>query len=315
MANKTLFLTINRPSPATEWGFEFIETEHKRLGSILVVQNVASSGPAYEAGILPGDILIGIDNSPITGRPLTYSIAIELLSQRTRNRIELQILRDPKNRVRKLKTYKITNSEAYRPIIMNRGVIPSVAQMDSGIRMPDNNIEQFLNEKAREQWAITKQTYRSIPIIEPKPKVRRDWPTGSYLKYMEGPGWHDPPKHIMVQEGKFKLLNQLGSTEGSPVHRQYNSPINLYSENNLQNSINLGSTGSSISPQPVYKMTTTKPETIDITNSPTYQFLQEERIQQQFRPPTSSYSAFNRTSPDPQQTPYFKTLMHTLNVS
>lgn len=44
---------------------------------------------------------------------------------------------------------------------MNRGVIPSVAQMDSGIRMPDNNIEQFLNEKAREQWAITKQVLTS----------------------------------------------------------------------------------------------------------------------------------------------------------
>lgn len=41
MANKTLFLTINRPSPSTNWGFEFIETEHKRLGSILVVQNVS----------------------------------------------------------------------------------------------------------------------------------------------------------------------------------------------------------------------------------------------------------------------------------
>ncbi|OTF82751.1 hypothetical protein BLA29_013438 [Euroglyphus maynei] len=65
-------------------------------------------------------------------------------------------------------------------------------------------------------------------------------------------------------------------------------------------------------------MTTTKPETIDITNSPTYQFLQEQRIQQQLRrtPTTSTYSAFNnRTSPDPQQTPYFKTLMNTLNVS
>ena len=45
---------------------------------------------------------------------------------------------------------------------MNRGVIPSVAQMDSGIRMPDNNIEQYLNEKAREQWAITKQVLKKI---------------------------------------------------------------------------------------------------------------------------------------------------------
>lgn len=59
-----------------------------------------------------------------------------------------------------VETYNITNSEAFRPIMMNRGVIPSVAQMDSGIRMPDNNIEQFLNEKAREQWAITKQVLK-----------------------------------------------------------------------------------------------------------------------------------------------------------
>ncbi|OTF71473.1 hypothetical protein BLA29_013592, partial [Euroglyphus maynei] len=63
---------------------------------------VASSSPAYEAGILPGDILIGVDNSPITGRPLTYSLANELIEHRSRNTIELQILRDPKNRVRKL---------------------------------------------------------------------------------------------------------------------------------------------------------------------------------------------------------------------
>lgn len=33
---------------------------------------------------------------------------------------------------------------------------------------------------------------------------------GSYLKYMEGPGWHDPPKVIQVQDpSKLKVLNEL----------------------------------------------------------------------------------------------------------
>lgn len=321
MATKTIFVKLSRKTTEEEWGFTLVETDHKPLRNVLIVQNVSESSPASEAGLCPGDFVLGVDNSPITGRPLTLEIAKKLLNQSTRNNIELQILRDPKNRHLRLKNYKIMSTDSFQPIQMNRGVIPSIAQMDSGVRLPDNNVSQYLNEKAREQWAITKQTYRSIPIIEPKPKVRRDWPMGSYLKYMEGPGWHDPPKHIQVQDPqKLKVLNQLNQAEGQPVyHRQYNSPINLYSENNLNSSLNLGSGGSptpgnSISPQPVFKLTTTKPETIDITNSPTYQFLQEERITAQHRPQVFS-SAFNRQSPEPQQSPYFRTLMNSLNVS
>lgn len=36
------------------------------------------------------------------------------------------------------------------------GLIPAVAHMESA-KIPDNNIIQYHNEKAREQWAITKQ--------------------------------------------------------------------------------------------------------------------------------------------------------------
>lgn len=56
------------------------------------------------------------------------------------------------------------------------------------------------------------QTYRSTPLIEPKPKVRRDWPMGCYLRHMEGPGWHDVPKTISVQDaGKMKMLDNATS--------------------------------------------------------------------------------------------------------
>ncbi|KPM05066.1 hypothetical protein QR98_0035250 [Sarcoptes scabiei] len=357
MATRTIFLTLTRSTSEIEWGFEFVETLHLNLGQALIVKNVQTSSPASKAGLLIGDIILGVDNSPITGRPLTLSIALELIKRRPCKSIELQILRDKANRIKKTKTYKIMNSDTHRPIPINRGVIPAVAQMDSGVRLPDNNVSQFLNEKAREQWAITKQiihqdsihsfqTYRSIPIIEPKPKVRRDWPMGSYLKYMEGPGWHDPPRHLRVDNpNKAKLLNDLHQgSDGQPLyHLQYNSPINLYSENNLNNSINpmnflkiliknhyILSAGSStmghtISPHPIYKVNSVKPETIDITHSPTYQYLQEERALKRkicdfhvfiiacLGPPNSS--PFNhRHSPDPQQTPYFKTLMNTLNV-
>ena len=167
-----------------------------------------------------------------------------------------------------------TSSEAYtRPnsVQSNVGRIPSVALQDSGVRIPDNNIIQFHNEKAREQWAITKQvelidhtiiiiifdclflikTYRTTPIISPTPKVRRDWPTGCYLQHMEGPGWHELPKTIQITDPtKLRVLNQYTQsnslnnttqeTNNNPtglVHLQYNSPINLYSSENVQNSV------------------------------------------------------------------------------
>lgn len=43
------------------------------------------------------------------------------------------------------------------------GRIPAIATMDSGsIKIPENNIIEFHNEKAREQWAITKQVLIKI---------------------------------------------------------------------------------------------------------------------------------------------------------
>lgn len=134
---------------------------------------MAAASPAYEAGLYPGDIVLGIDNSPITGRPLTYTLACELV-QRARLSIELQVLRERTNRVKRkskqqlffdssililtiLAMYSTNASDSYRPASVNLGVIPSVAHMDSGVRLPDNNVKEFKHEKAREQWAITKQ--------------------------------------------------------------------------------------------------------------------------------------------------------------
>ena len=41
------------------------------------------------------------------------------------------------------------------------------------------------------------KTYRTLPLIEPRPKVRRDYPTGSYLRHMDGPTWHEIPKTVV----------------------------------------------------------------------------------------------------------------------
>ena len=55
--------------------------------------------------------------------------------------------------------YKSSPEPYDRPssVASHTGKIPSVAMMDSGVKIPDNNIIEFHNEKAREKWAITKQ--------------------------------------------------------------------------------------------------------------------------------------------------------------
>ena len=47
----------------------------------------------------------------------------------------------------------------YRAVLTPRGVIPQFhgSEYETSIRKPDSNTEEFLKEKAREQWAITKQ--------------------------------------------------------------------------------------------------------------------------------------------------------------
>lgn len=56
--------------------------------------------------------------------------------------------------------FKVNSPDTSRPsssLSSHTGRIPGVAMQDSGVRLPDNNVQQFKNEKAREQWAITKQ--------------------------------------------------------------------------------------------------------------------------------------------------------------
>lgn len=145
---------------------------------------VLPQSPAYCGGLLPGDIVLGVDNSPITGRPLTYSLAVSLISRATAS-IELQVLREPFNRVKKRSNqngkplvpitpnnfhplltvmYKSSPEPYSRPGsgLSTTGRIPAVAMMDSGVKIPENNIIEFHNEKAREQWAITKQVNRTL---------------------------------------------------------------------------------------------------------------------------------------------------------
>ncbi|XP_046960336.1 vacuolar protein-sorting-associated protein 36 isoform X3 [Vanessa cardui] len=76
--------------------------------------------------------------------------------------------------------------------------------------------------------SIQSQPYRTTPLVLPGAKVRREpGPTESYLRHHPNPAMRAPPHH----DYRDTLMRQ------KVVHKQFNSPINLYSEQNIANSI------------------------------------------------------------------------------
>lgn len=54
---------------------------------------------------------------------------------------------------------------------------------------PDTNEEEWMRDKKIERISIAHQTYRTLPIVSPKPKTRHDLAFGSYMNYNLDPTW------------------------------------------------------------------------------------------------------------------------------
>jgi hypothetical protein len=338
-------------SPPSHSSYDTNSLPRQKVHFYLPEEQVQSGSPASDAGLRTGDVLLSIGNTSTLSPPMTHSTASDMIKH-SGNTLNVQVQR-PQGRSPAPMSPSISpvySSEPpsshtpYRPVPMNRGVIPHISPgYESSIRKPENNTEEYLKEKAREQWAITAQTYRTLPLIEPRPKVRRDWPTGSYLRYMDGPSWHDLPKTAVLPQPQ-KLQNVMhkfgqGVTQNNPgvVHLQYNSPINVYSDENVANVLTPRPVsprpGQAVPPPVVHiKNQLQKPLTVDITQSPTYQLLQEEEEEshREYDAPkdrlytvgsgqhsgpghSPKYSPIGQHSPSyPIQTPYFRSLMNSL---
>ncbi|PZC85312.1 hypothetical protein B5X24_HaOG201808 [Helicoverpa armigera] len=92
--------------------------------------------------------------------------------------------------------------------------------------------------------SIQSQPYRTTPLVLPGAKVRREpGPTESYLRHHPNPAMRAPPSHdyrdtLMRQKVAESVLQRVvGEDANKMVHKQFNSPINLYSEQNIANSI------------------------------------------------------------------------------
>uniref|UniRef100_A0A1L8DV65 Putative class e vacuolar protein-sorting machinery protein hse1 isoform x2 n=1 Tax=Nyssomyia neivai TaxID=330878 RepID=A0A1L8DV65_9DIPT len=106
---------------------------------------------------------------------------------------------------------------------------------------------------------IQHQPYRTTPLILPGAKVKRDsGPTESYLRHHPNPAMRAPPHH----DFQDVLMKQ------KVVNKQFNSPIGLYSNDNIEKAYIQQSSANSVP----YKRTVL----FDPLKSETYRAIQED---------------------------------------
>ncbi|XP_013188418.2 uncharacterized protein LOC106133281 isoform X2 [Amyelois transitella] len=122
--------------------------------------------------------------------------------------------------------------------------------------------------------SIQSQPYRTTPLVLPGAKVRREpGPTESYLRHHPNPAMRAPPHHdyrdtVMKQKVAESVLQRVGEDVNKVVHKQFNSPINLYSDQNIANSIRQQTSPLPHKPTLLY----------DPAKSETFRALQEEGL-------------------------------------
>ncbi|XP_017479231.1 PREDICTED: LIM domain-binding protein 3 isoform X3 [Rhagoletis zephyria] len=169
-----------------------------------------------------------------------------------------------------------------------------VAPRDSGCfsPMPTRDHQQ---DVAEEQAAIVNQPYRTTPLVLPGAKVKKDAPTTeSYLRYHPNPAVRAHPGHdfhdsVMKQRVADTMLHKVVGQDadtGRVFHKQFNSPIGLYSDSNIENTIRQTVPASTESPRirssPLHRPMPTKLDRykktlhFDPSKSETYRAIQEE---------------------------------------
>ncbi|XP_059613350.1 PDZ and LIM domain protein 3 isoform X3 [Phlebotomus argentipes] len=130
-------------------------------------------------------------------------------------------------------------------------------------------------EAQEEASVILNQPYRTTPLILPGAKVKKDTgPTESYLRHHPNPAMRGPPHH----DFQDVLMKQ------KVVHKQFNSPIGLYSDNNIEKTIHqtapnsVPSNGYTIldRPKPTKIQGYKKTVLYDPLKSETYRAIQED---------------------------------------
>ncbi|CAL1677279.1 unnamed protein product [Lasius platythorax] len=156
---------------------------------------------------------------------------------------------------------------------------PSPEYLRSTIVLPHDHRDEI-----REERAHLSQPYRTTPLVLPGAKVKKDAHLGEcYLRHHPNPMIRAAPHHYepvhpevaMKQKVAETVVQRVLGPNEVPkiVHKQFNSPIGLYSEQNIADTIKCQA--SVVPPK--------KPMKYDPSKSEAYKALQEEELGDQMQ--------------------------------
>ncbi|XP_065352145.1 uncharacterized protein Zasp66 isoform X2 [Cloeon dipterum] len=122
---------------------------------------------------------------------------------------------------------------------------PPLPGLSSDGRGPFGVNSAHYNELAAPE-CVDMQPYRTTPLVLPGAKVKREVPTTSYLQHHPNPAMRAGPQHydpnlevLMKQKVADTVLERVAGPDASKkaFSKQFNSPIGLYSEQNISESV------------------------------------------------------------------------------
>ncbi|KAL0117450.1 hypothetical protein PUN28_010351 [Cardiocondyla obscurior] len=148
----------------------------------------------------------------------------------------------------------------------------------------------------KEEEAAVYWPYRTTPLVLPGAKVKKDAPLGEcYLRHHPNPMIRAAPHHYEAAHPEVAMKQKI-------VHKQFNSPIGLYSDQNIADTIKCQASAVPLK----------KPVKYDPSKSEAYKALQEEEygdhvqeVRQPARTGVFSPQKSNRVYQPPPKSPAF----------
>nr|XP_029735950.1 PDZ and LIM domain protein 3 isoform X6 [Aedes albopictus] len=228
-------VTLQRSSPQVAWGIRLVGGTD--LNAPLIITRVQVNSPAQKE-LLRGDIITKIDQ--YDARDLTHNDAQNLF-RNAGNQIKITIRRDDKVALHQSAHHEPNGYGAYSPAMSP---------------VPPAYAAQPMSPVPQQQQQQKPHQHQNFPPPDPAsllPRVTSPLPHGphAYAAALEHPvdtlphtvfpqldasgGYHlpktpYPPMAPNYDEGSEALTNQL-------VHKQFNSPIGLYSDSNIETTV------------------------------------------------------------------------------
>ncbi|XP_018349571.1 PREDICTED: PDZ and LIM domain protein 3 isoform X9 [Trachymyrmex septentrionalis] len=225
----TLIVKLKRSSTGRPWGIRIAGGAD--LGTPIVVTR------SENEALQKGDIIKKIDD--YDARDVRHVDAQNLLQNSETIKLVIERYKQPKEYPQELPKSPIRppSVEEYRSTPTPEYTLRST------IIMPHEHLDEI-----REERVHLSQPYRTTPLVLPGAKVKKDAPIGEcYLRHHPNPMIRAAPHHYepahpevaMKQKVAETVLQRVVGPNEVPkiVHKQFNSPIGLYSDQNIADTI------------------------------------------------------------------------------